>query len=102
AGGWSYFQIEDCWLKGGCSYGVILDAVEICSIHNCLFENTNNTANTNVWIVNGEDRSAGQETGFSNVITIRENQIEAGAGAFGVVDDGGNAHTICANNCNGH
>lgn len=102
AGGWSYFEIDDCWIKGGCSYGVILDAVEICAVHNCLIENTNATSNFNIWIVNGADRSASQEAGFSNIISIRENQISGGSGSFGITDDGGNEHIIQGNNFNQH
>lgn len=100
AWGWSYWDIYDVWVTGGCSYGIVLDGTEICSVHNCLIENTNATANTNIWIVNGADRGFTQGTGFSNVITIRDNQISCGVGAIGLVDDGGNAHVIQGNNFN--
>lgn len=101
AGGWSYYEIDDVWVTGGCSYGIILDAVEICSVHNCLIDNSGALASVNLWIVNGADRTAGQATGFSNIITIRENQI-AGSGGSGLVDDGGNGHIIQGNNFNNH
>jgi hypothetical protein len=62
AGGWSYFEIDDCWIAGNSSYGIILDAVEICSVHNCLIENINSTSNYNIWIVNGGNRTFGALT----------------------------------------
>src|SRR4029079_19683275 len=45
AGGWSYFEVDDCWIAGNASYGIILDGAEICSVHNCLIENINSTSN---------------------------------------------------------
>jgi len=98
--GWAYWEIDDCWIKGGCSFGIILDGVELCSVHNCLIENLNATVAYQIWIVNGPDRGFNQGQGFSNVITLRENQISGGSNAYGIADDGGNAHTIVANNFN--
>lgn len=101
AGGWSYWEIDDVWIRGGCSYGLILDAVEIISVHNCLIENQNATTAANIWVVNGSDRTTSQSTGFTNVLTIRDNQI-SGNGGIGIVDDGGNEHWIAGNNFNEH
>ena len=102
AWGWAYWDIYDIWVKGSASYGIILDGVELCSLHNSLIENTNSTVNYNVWIVNGADRGFTQGTGFSNIISVRENQISGGAGALGLVDDGGNEHIVQGNNFNQH
>ncbi len=171
AGGFNYFEIDDVWVRGSCSYGIILDGVEIGSVHNCLIENINALSNYNIWIVNGPDRisdaitftgalaqaatsatlsaawggatgtwviffsngeqrnvtltngstvvswatqpgltstatanaTAGQGPGFTNVITIRENQISSNSAvSIGLVDDGGNAHVVDGNNFNGH
>lgn len=103
AWGWAYFDIDRVWCKGSCSYGIILDGAEICSVNKCLIENINATANANIWIVNGADRGFGQGTGFSNVITIRENQISSNSAvSVGLQDDGGNAHVVQGNNFNGH
>ncbi len=101
--GLSYFEVDDCWISGGCSYGVILDGVEIASVHNSLIENTNAASNYNVWIVNGADRgfTASPPTGFSNIITIRENQISGSTTGYGLIDDGGNEHVVQGNNFNG-
>jgi hypothetical protein len=101
AGGWSYYEIHDCWLKGAFQYGLILDAVELCFVHDNIIENSGPANPINLWIVNGPERTAGQTTGFSNVITVRDNQI-SGTGGYGLADDGGNAHTITGNNFNGH
>jgi hypothetical protein len=101
AGGWAYYEIHDCWLRGAFQYGLILDAVELCFVHDNIIENSGPANPINVWIVNGPERTAGQTTGFSNVITIRDNQI-SGIGGYGLADDGGNAHTVTGNNFNGH
>jgi len=104
AGGWSYYEIHDCWLKGLFSYGLIVDAAELCFVHDNIIENIGTTATNaplNVWIVNGPERTSGQGTGFSNVITVRDNQLSSNGG-YGLADDGGNAHTIAGNNFNGH
>ena len=73
-------------------------------MHDNVIENVG-TAGTNspinVWIVNGPERTSGQGSGYSNVITIRDNQLSS-AGGYGVADDGGNAHTISTNNFNEH
>lgn len=100
--GMSYFEVEDCWIKGSCSYGVILDGVELGWVHNNLIENTNATSNFNIWVVNGADRGFTAGIGFSNVLSIRENQISGSATGFGLIDDGGNAHVVQGNNFNGH
>lgn len=102
AWGWAYFELDDVWIRGGCSYGIVLDGTEIISVHNCLIENQNAVSNYNVWIVNGADRGFTQGLGFSNVITVRECQISGGAGSFGLIDDGGNQHVVQGNNFNGH
>lgn len=100
AWGWSYFEIEDVWIRGNCSYGLILDGTEITSVHHCLIENLNATSNRSIWIVNGADRGFSQGQGFSNRIDIFCNQISNGAGSYGILDDGGNSHTIVKNNFN--
>lgn len=103
AWGWSYWDIDNVWVKGACSYGIILDGVEIGAVHNCLIENVNATSNYNLWIVNGADRGFTQGTGFSNVITLRENQLSSNSAvAIGLVDDGGNGRITQGNNFNGH
>ncbi len=100
AGGWSYFDVYDVRCTGGASYAIVLDAVELCYVHECLLESTNTSTSSVVWITNGPDRSAGQTRGFTNLVTIENNQISGSAGSFGLLDDGGNGHTIKANNFN--
>jgi hypothetical protein len=103
AWGWSYWDIDNVWIKGACSYGIILDGVEIGSVHNSIIENINPTSNYNIWIVNGADRGFTQGTGFSNIITLRENQLSSNSTvAIGLVDDGGNGRIVQGNNFNGH
>lgn len=100
AGGYAYFEIYDVWINGSFDSAIILDAVELCRVHHCLID-TSSTTSTSIWIVNGPDRSVGQVSGFSNIITISDNQISADGGT-GIVDDGGSVHVITGNNFNEH
>lgn len=100
AGGYSYFEISECWLTGTFDIGMILDAVELCHVHHNLID-TSSTTTASIWIVNGADRSVGQNAGYSNLITIADNQISADHGT-GIVDDGGSVHVYTGNNLNEH
>lgn len=99
--GYSYYDVLDCWLSGTFKYGLILDGVEICHVERTIIENGGPANPINIWLVNGDDRTTGQLAGFTNVVTVNNNQI-SGAGGFGVADDGGNGHTITNNNFNAH
>lgn len=102
AGGFSYFNIINCWISGFASYGLILDATELCFVHDCLIENNSGIATgANILITNGATRSAGQGIGYSNVISIRDNQL-SGNGAYGLLDEGGNNLVVDGNNFNEH
>jgi hypothetical protein len=110
AGGGSYFSIVNCWLTGFSSYGFIGDAVELCFLHDNLIDNVSGiTTGANILITNGANRSAGQGLGWSNIITISDNQLAGGGaaaaggtGAYGIIDEGGNGLTVTGNNFDGH
>lgn len=99
--GFSYYEVSECWINGSFKYGLILDGVEVSHFHHNIIENSGPANPINIWITNGDDRSVGQSHGYTNVLTINDNQI-SGAGGYGILDDGGNAHIIVNNNFNGH
>jgi hypothetical protein len=110
AGGGSYFSLNNVWVSGFCSYGLVLDATELCFVHDCLIENVSGiTTGANIYLTNGPARSAGQGLGWTNVVTISDNQLAGGGaaaaggtGAYGILDEGGNELTVTGNNLDGH
>jgi hypothetical protein len=99
--GYSYYDVFDCWFSGTFKYGMILDGVEITVVEKNLIENSGPANPANIWVVNGDDRSTGQDEFYTNVLTIAENQL-SGDGGHGIIDDGGNLHIIRGNNYNAH
>lgn len=101
AGGFAFYVINRCRIGGTFKYGVIADGIEVSRITNNIFENGLGLAGScHLWIVNGDDRRAGQAVGFSNVIAIEDNQFNGAA--YGLIDDGGDGHRVVGNNFNGH
>lgn len=101
AGGYAFYEIHDMWITGTFRYGVILDGAEVVHVERNIIDNANGgNANTaNIWVVNGPDRSRDQAAGFTNSVTISNNQLN-GAG-WNILDDGGSNHALTNNNCNG-
>jgi hypothetical protein len=103
--GYSFYDILECWISGTFLHGVILDGTEVTHVERNIIENSSGTTNgSNVWLVGGSDRTAGQNAGFTNSITICDNQLNIGGAsitAYNILDDGGSNHDIFANNCNG-
>lgn len=54
-----------------------------------------------VWLVDGINVTEGVTPGFTNAIWIDANNYNMGPGAVGVVDDGGDMHTITSSQFNG-
>lgn len=107
AGGYAYFEIDRCRILGF-KYNIVLDQAEIVHIHHCLIESNISGARL-IWLVNGDEwrgpgglfpdtGSTHVNTGFTNLITINDNQLSGGL--WGIVDDGGNGHSIHGNNFN--
>lgn len=107
-GGYSYYQVIDCWLFNKWKFGLILDGVEVGAFNRNIIDLAGTqVGQIGIWIVNGPDRHASQSIGFTNVISIRDNQISGnGTGiagsCIGIADDGGNGHLIEGNNLNNH
>lgn len=82
----------------GFKYGVIFDQTELADILSCqLVGNTTGQ----VWLVNDNSHTGGANGGFTNRISVQRSQISPGAGSYGIIDDGGTAHTFQDNNYNG-
>lgn len=91
----SYLRVERLMVQNR-GHGVQLDQSEVCSVVDCYFE----TGTSGVWLVNGADVTPGSKSGFTNVHTIE--RCAFNAGRFGVLDDGGDTHSVVGCNFNGH
>lgn len=100
AGGFAFYEISNARFTGTFKYGLILDGVEVSHAHHNIIDNSGPANSANIWIVNGADRTATQSQGFTNVITINDNQINGAT--IGIADDGGSNHNILHNNINGN
>jgi len=100
--GWSFYEVYDCYLVGTFKYGIIIDGCEVSHFHDNVISISGPANPACIWLVNGPDRSAGQGTGFTNVITVNDNQLDTtGANSVCIIDDGGANHHYHDNNCNG-
>lgn len=100
--GYSFYEVSNCYLIGTFKYGIIIDGCEVSHFHHNIVSVSGPANPACVWLVNGPDRSAGQGTGFTNVITINDNQLDTtGANSVCIIDDGGANHHYHDNNCNG-
>jgi len=93
--GGTYINVENCFFQGF-KYNIILDQSELVVVDRCYFLNW---VTAGVWLVNGPDHTAGANKGFTNRITITNNQFNCPTG-YCVLDDGGGAHLIQGNNFN--
>jgi hypothetical protein len=87
-------------MVSGFMYPVVFDQTEIATIAHSDIEQASYTK-CGIWIVNGDDHTASANAGFTNRITVQNNQFNAAAGAGpNIVDDGGGCHSIRDNNFN--
>lgn len=101
SGGYSYYEIDECYITGTFLYGVVCDGTEVSHIHHNIIENGTGVANSaGIWLVNGNEWTGTQNTGYTNGITINDNQFNNHT--IGIIDDGGARHTIRDNNFSGH
>ena len=94
--GGTYVSLRDVAIDGF-RHGVILDQSELADIDLCQFEYQKHSG---VWLVNGDDRTAGARTTFTNRISITRTQFNQ-PDRFCILDDGGFAHVFAQNNYNG-
>jgi hypothetical protein len=97
--GGTYWSLRDCHIEGF-KYGGILDQSELVEIDTSTFQFQLLCA---VWLVNGDQHTVGASNLYTNRISIKRTQINnnATAGLYGIIDEGGYAHTFEALNFNG-
>jgi hypothetical protein len=101
SGGFSYYQVHHVQVTGQFKYGIIFDASEVSNLTDSIIENGAGISNSaNLWLTNGDEWTATQSTGYTNVITVARNQLNNGT--YAVVDDGGDSHFFIDNNYNGN
>jgi hypothetical protein len=81
-------------------YGLVCDQTELIDVSECDLSPAD-MGGACVWLVNGTALRAGNLGGFTNRISVRRCQINAGASVYGILDDGGTAHAFADNNYNG-
>lgn len=94
--GGTYVDLDGV-LISGFKYGCIFDQTEIVTVDRCQIEHGRAA---NMWLVNGPDLTQKAATTYTNRITITRCQIDQSDG-YGIVDDGGRAHSYRDNNFNG-
>lgn len=94
----SLLNIHDIRVAGF-RYGIILDQSEQVTIENCELGGQTGC----LWLVSGSDHTPGAQGGLTNRITVARCHInsEGLPGCYGIIDDGGYAHTFSSNNFNG-
>lgn len=95
--GGTFLSIRDCVLFGG-KYGIVFDQTELSDVDLCDFEGQ--TA-AGLWLVNGASITVGASSLYTNRISVNRCQFNGGPAVYGIVDDGGNAHSFQDNNYNG-
>lgn len=98
--GSTYLTFRKCGFLGS-DRGLILDQSELVDITECDFEPVSAGATCGLWLLNNADRTAGASAGFTNRISVKSCQFNGSATAYGILDDGGNAHAFEDNNYNG-
>lgn len=95
----AFIQLRDC-LASGFKYGAILDQSELADIDLCQFD-FQTSGGAGVYIVNGPQLTPGNQSTFSNRISVKRCQFNAGSDVYGVLDEGGYVHSFVDNNYNG-
>lgn len=96
--GGTYVYLKRLFINGF-KYGTIFDQAEIADIDECDFEGQSRAG---LWLVNDGDHIRAAHSGYTNSITVSNSQFNPGSsGPYGIVDDGGYAHTFRGNCFNG-
>jgi hypothetical protein len=107
--GYSFYDIKaGARITGSFKWGVIFDGAEVASIQpGCIIDNAVGSAianAANVWLVDGSDRTASQNAGYTNRVTVSGAQLNingTGVTSYNILDDGGSVHSFTNNNLNG-
>ncbi len=84
----------------GFKYAIVFDQTECSDVSDCNLRPTDN-GGACVWMVNGPALKSGNIPGFTNRISVRQCQLNAGTTVDLVRDDGGVTHSYVDNNYNG-
>jgi len=85
--------LRNCEIGQGFKYGVVLDQSEDVLIDNCVIA-ASIPGGAGLWIVNGADLNPSASSGFSNIIAVRDSELNVTEAAYGILDDGGYAHSF--------
>lgn len=96
--GGSHLKLRNVAIEGF-KYCVVLDQSELVDIHDCYFA-PGAFSGACVFIANATLKP-GNTAGFSNRISVANSDLQGGATAYGILDDGGYAHSFVDNNYNG-
>lgn len=97
--GGSFLDVDSVYIEGF-KYGFVLDQTELATISHCDIESP--ASGIGIWLLNGADHTALASPGYTNRITISNNQFNGNSSAIAIVDDGGSNHLIFGNNFNGY
>lgn len=92
-------QIRNC-VAYGFKYGLVFDQSELVDVSECDLSPAD-VDGACIWLVDGPTLRPGNEGGFTNRVSVRSCQINAGPRTYGILDDGGNCHSFVDNNYNG-
>jgi hypothetical protein len=103
--GGTRFVAQNVNITGYWKYCVIEDQSELTDIDYLNCDLTNSGASqTGLWLVNGNEHTAGALGGFTNRVSVFRSDFNIGSGAtgdIGIRDDGGYTHYFVGNNFNG-
>lgn len=95
--GGTFITFHSVYIQGF-KYGTVNDQSELVDYYDLDCESQLTGAN---WLVNGADLVVGANTQFTNRIGFHGCQTNQGVGVYGLIDDGGTAHTVENPNYNG-
>jgi len=95
----AYLELDNVFIRDFAQQ-IILDQSEHVHIHDCEF--ISGDGEYGLWLVDGPERTATALPGYTNVVSVHDNQFNAVANstAVHIVDDGGSAHNVYDNNIN--
>lgn len=95
----SHIQLHDLYVSGF-KYGAVLDQSELVDIDRCEFR-LQNDGGAGIYLVNGATLTPGNLVVVTNRISVARCQINQYGTVYGILDEGGYAHSFIDNNYNG-
>lgn len=94
----TYIYLRDVAIVGF-KWGIIFDQTEVSHIDLCNI-GSQESGGAAIWLANADTRTSGAAPGFTNCISVTRCQINVPAGVYGIIDEGGVAHSYTCNNYN--